>query len=192
MLSPRLNSGFCESFSLGPGLDADIVKSLHSIGFPSDFPDVAAIARVAKVRVAVHEAHHVGGLRVLPRAAALRDALQDVENVVRLGARHAWAASSFLFSLESAVLAFQARGEVARALFDPSTEDGRREGWQVRGLKAPGTAAMERALRRRLDHWRLDALPGRRCHRLLSNVLSMRQLVPPRPPVEHERLDDSP
>ena len=44
----------------------------------------------------------------------------------------------------------------------------------------PRAAAMERALRRRLDHWHLDVLPGHRCRKILFNMQRIRQLVPPR------------
>eukprot|EP00959_Pyramimonas_sp_CCMP1952_P117414 2454351-Pyramimonas_sp.AAC.1 len=164
-------------------IPGDILRALTTFGFPRNFPDVQAIANVAKVRVALHEAHSSVGLRALPRATALRETMHDLDSIRRLGARWAWAASSFLLSLEAAVLSFPASGDSARLLLDPSAEESRREGWQARALRAtqPTYAiAAERALWRPLDHWRLVTLPGRRCQRLLRALGSIKALVPPR------------
>ncbi|CAK0829834.1 unnamed protein product [Prorocentrum cordatum] len=146
----------------------DILKSLSSVVFSRDLVDISGVAGIARVRVAGRAAHRSGGLRVLPRAAALRAAVQAADSAARLGWQHDWAASSFPFSLESALLAFAARGATAQAFLDPSFEAGRREGWQARArVVAPifCAAAMGRALRRRLDHWQLDVIPGRRARR---------------------------
>ena len=181
-------------------LDTDILKSLRSFGFPREFADVVSIAGIAKVRVSVHEAHRSGGLRVLPRAAALRATMQVAGGAARLGARYGWAASSFLFSLESALLEFKAKGAPAQALLDPSTQAGRREGWQARACMAapmPRAAAMERALRRRLDHWQLDTFTWPPVPQYILQHAAYPAVGSPAgalrsPPFGPERVDDGP
>ena len=125
----------------------------------------------------------MGGLRVLPRASALRAAMQDFDGCRRLGTRRAWASSTFLFSLENAMRDFMAHGEPARLLIDPASEEARREGWPARALGVappPRAAAAERALRRKLEKWRLDVPPGRRCQRLWRSLGAIKTLMPPR------------
>ena len=161
----------------------DILKALKNFGMPRNFPDAQAIAHVAKVRVALHEARCSGGLRIAARAASLRAVIADLDNVQRLGSRLAWASSNFLFSLDAALRKFTGMGAKTAELLDTSSEEGRPDGWQARALTATQpsfVAASLTAMRRSLDKWQIPALPGHRCLRLQRSLQVIATLMPPR------------
>ena len=117
------------------------------------------------------------------RAASLRSLLAEFESVQRLGPRLPWAANTFLFSLDAALTTFERKGDLTAALLNPTTEEGKREGWQARALRTTRPAysePAERLLRRRLELWPATVLRGHRCAAFRQQLHDIRLHMPPR------------
>eukprot|EP00959_Pyramimonas_sp_CCMP1952_P241458 5046444-Pyramimonas_sp.AAC.1 len=109
----------------------EMAKSLQISAFPKELMDVAAAARAARARVAVHEDSRNGGLAVSRRARALRLVLAQADNAPRVLSWGPWATDCFILNLDAAL-------DEARAVFgdNPSILDvshprHNRVGWQA-------------------------------------------------------------
>ena len=146
-------------------ITAGVLKQLRSLGGSESLKDVATTVAAAKARVSRFEAG--GRLCVLARGAALSclSCASTDASLARLAWFHAWRDRSFLGILARAALNVQA---LQRSL--PSVPQWvLKTGWQkfvaellYNRSHVPADLVATTHLRRRLDRWPLQLLPGRR------------------------------
>ena len=161
------------------------LRAAKHLGLPAELPDLRVVTLAAKCRVHRYENAKAGGLNATERA-------EELERVVRTSAAAdipldwlPWLCGSFLRKLADAHEELQARDpgcERARALAgtDPAA---RKTQWQracVVVLRPPHIEQALRHLRRRLDRWEVEALPGHRVGRVVQLLQSLSRLVQPR------------
>ena len=117
-----------------------------------------------------------GGLRILARAAKLRQLKDNPDNVERTFHYRGWLDGNFIFSLSNATAELKEAGAFRN-------DDHVRLGWQARtarGLRTSRIVPPWAHVRRRLDHWRVDVLPGHRVDRWVKVMDGTASLLPPR------------
>jgi len=146
------------------------------------------VARAAKVRVFRWENVAAGGLHARRRAHALRSAFVSVDCPVRKRFLQDWLDRSFVVKVaDGQALAYQtaqAQGVDFPGLFlDSEGNPIDKRLWQrtaFRFFSENRAVVQHNHLRRKLDLWPLDLLPGRRVARALSVLRAIGSLCPPK------------
>ena len=174
----------CQLLLPGPTcwMVSSCLRDLRSFSFPSELPDLGAIAAAAKARVVRFENATHGGLRVQERASRLRDLLPSPAcSLAHAAWRGSWAPNCFLFKLAGADSDLQRR--VALLPGGGGLDLSVRCGWQGRATnlyRESRPIAAYVHLRRRLDRWILQTFPGRRVERALVTVQVLGRSAAPR------------
>jgi len=139
--------------------------------------------------MAMHEDFAGGGLKVAARTDLLLRLFGHADNMERAWTWRLWLGSSVIVRLRTSLgvmLRMEAGSAVPRPLarprgdYDPAQFTA---GWQARAYalhRGDCPAPLLLHVRRRLDRWRVTALPGHRTARLLEGLAAIKSLVPPR------------
>jgi len=139
--------------------------------------------------MAMHEDFAGGGLKVAARTDLLLRLFGHADNMERAWTWRLWLGSSVIVRLRTSLgvmLRMEAGSAVPRPLarpcgdYDPAQF---KAGWQARAYalhRGDCPTPLLRHARRRLDRWRVAALPGHRAARLLQGLAEIKSLVPPR------------
>ena len=148
--------------------------------------DSAALA--AKCRVHRWEDQDNGGLRVARRLRYLRSCIAASDSIVCKAVWREWLAGNFFACVQEAQVALQSRAE-ERAIAIPLLLQGEssvptsKQDWQRRcreALRQVDPAVVPRHLRRKMDNFALNVLPGHRVRRAMLMLQGIASLVPPR------------
>jgi len=173
----------CRSLFPGPTrwMTPGCLKEFKSFNFPRELPDVQALATAAKARIVRFECVSSGGLNIEQRAHAL-DALSfnDQCSLAQFSWVSEWRKHSFLIHLRDADQALKVQLANGRG---HELKLNLRLGWQGRIStlfhgQTRFTAQLH--LRRKLDRWVLQTLPGRRLPRVERTLDAISSLVNPR------------
>ena len=91
-----------------------------------------------------------------------------------------WLSSNYIFQLNNATAELKASGP--QLLYTQGSPQAKKHGWQARAtaIMKPPPHGFEMHLRRRLDRWRVELLPGRRVARAINLLEVLAPRVPPR------------
>ena len=175
----------CRTLFRGPPgwMTTGFLKGMKSAAFPIELPDIRAGSVAARARVAVHENATHGGLQIARRARSLRLHMASAGGHFCPAYCGAWLRSCFILSLESAWALLWESGPDGKLMLQAGREEHHRDGWQARAIKllsARNPLEVQRHVRRRLDRWNIQVLPGRRVARWLESMKAVSTLLPPR------------
>jgi hypothetical protein len=167
-------------------MTADAMKSLKHIGFKAELSDISSRCIAAQARTLRHENTAHGGLRIRSRHRALVSRLNEAELPTDSRWR-AWIENNFLYTLrraETTLRAAETKMRTEVSLLDGTGIEQQRAGWQARAQSvirdAHHTGALQAHLRKRLDRWHLDILPGHRVARATVALKGLSCSAPPR------------
>jgi len=173
----------CKSLFTGPTgwMTPGCLKELKSLRFPRELPDIRSVAIAAKARVARFECLNNGGLNILRRAHTLSN-LQVNEQCTlsQLQWITSWRDHSFLYHLRDADRQLCSK---LKATGERDLKLDNRLGWQGRISKLFQNNPRVKAqlhLRRRLDRWNIQTLPGWRVQRAEKTLDAVANVVNPR------------
>ena len=140
------------------------------------------MAAGAKCRVFRWEALEQGGLRLRTRHRALQSARASTEHFHRTARWAAWLDDNMIATVLRAIRPLEDAARAAGVTLDNWLQGERdeplpRQLWQRTCgayLAPPGVAGLAVHLRRRLDRWPLQALPGYRVARLRASLAALR------------------
>ena len=122
-------------------------------------------------------------MRVGWRAERMRRLLRSTEQLERLARWRTWADGSFVASLDSLQEASTRLG-TKHPLFRRNRisdiERAKCQAGLTTALRKSDTPVAMRHVRRRLERWQIDLLPGHRVSRWLKGIHTLATLVPPR------------
>ena len=179
----------CQSLFPGPKgwFSVDALKDLKSLHFPKSLFNVRCAALAARARVARFEDAAHGGLKVRARSNKLKRIMDNPANARRLQFVSDYAKQNFLFSLRTATSELEAaRRRLGQHVSDSDAVgflEQERSGWQARATHIFATAGKPSAMmhvRKRLDRWSLETLPGHRPGLWLRTLELTSKLLPPR------------
>jgi hypothetical protein len=114
--------------------------------------------------------------------------IADAEWIYRRVVWRDWLDNNFISNLSKAALCLRNHATTQQVTVEVllrggSEESAPKEAWQRRitaMLRSPYNEYLQRHLRRRLDGWKIDILPGHRVQRALEMLLGLSKLVSPR------------
>ena len=179
----------CSKLFPGPRewASAEFLIQLRDLGFPCELMDIRCASIAAKARVCHYEDAQQGGLRVRRRARQLRHRMHCTLRELLPASIERWLESNTLFVLEAAE---ERVHELELAQNLPCTRTATQEArqqmkttWQAERNKAllagRPRAPVDVFMRRRLDHWDIDVVPGARVQRFRSRMEAVSAFVPP-------------
>jgi len=170
-------------------ISAAALHSAKRLSLPCNLVNLESIAIASQARMAMHEDFVNGGLRVEARADSLTRTFGVADNMERAWTWRSWLETSIVLRLRASlgtVLRLEAGSNAPHALARPRGDyilAEFRAGWQARAYalhRGDCPTPLLRHARRRLDRWRVAALPGHRTARLLQGLAEIKSLVPPR------------
>jgi hypothetical protein len=166
-------------------MTAAAMKSFKKIGFQAELPDITARCTAAQARTLRHENSAHGGLRIISRHRALsrRLLLLPANSCWRV-----WIENNFIFTLHRAEGLLRTAENIMQtefSLLDRGTAaEQQRIGWQARAYRiirdAHPSGALQAHLRKRLDRWCIDILPGHRVTRATAALAELSRTAPPK------------
>jgi len=180
----------CKLLFPGPRdwLPAGALRGLKHVGFSDQLSDLHSLAAAAKCRVARYENFAHGGLQVSRRVVALRHARVHGDFFIRSAIWYRWYEEGCLESLTKArdSLCSKIGSEtnlIHRMSGDVADWALVRRQWQKTCrvvLESSSAELALRHLRRRLDHWQIQVLPGHRVQRAIRCLKNVVTVCPPR------------
>jgi exonuclease III len=161
------------------------LKSLKTIGFQAELPDLGTRCTAAQARTYRHENAAQGGLKIRARHKALVRRLSAFPPHFRW---RGWIENNFIYTLNAAAVKLKAAETklctVNSILHRGSAMEQQRIGWQARANRilrdAHPTGDLVMHLRKRLDRWHIDILPGHRVARAVTALSELSRSAPPR------------
>ena len=164
-----------------------VLGQLVMLGFPMELTDAHATSLGAKCRVYWWENAGNGGLNIGLRARALQRIVDASRWASRRTTWKDWVQNNFLLNVSEAYDQLNSKAANSRLTVDQLLRGSRdqevpREQWQKRCsvlLRTRQSDQVSRHLRRRLDRWPLQILPGRRIYRAMDMLKGISKLVSP-------------
>ena len=170
------------------------LRSISSLGFPKDFPDLMELTKAVQYRVATTEASATGGLDIMDRARTPHNSIIHSDYIGRTAIWKDGFDRSYILQLSNTITHCQDKGINQHSL----------EAELGHGSPRPYTAQMTKSIRRqwqrtiwtrikpdhfpdlheymrsKLNRWSISVFPRRRTDRARLVYQTLRDMVPPR------------